>query len=101
VAFYGLTHIAFDDRGAVTRARLRAIDPTLPVWLGHPVDMELKGLAAVIRAPNKVIAVFDAAAEQPRDLGGEVRVSIDITGRPIVKLLGGSPGRLLQDLPRL
>jgi hypothetical protein len=101
MALYGLTHVSFDERGAVTHARVRGIDPTMPAWLGLPVDMGIKGLAAIIAGRNTVVAVFDAAISGPMSQGGQVSVTTDITGRPRLKLSMESPGRTLKDLPRI
>ena len=100
MALYGLTHITLDDAGQITTARVRGINPTMPTWMGKPVDMEASGVATLIRKPNKVVAIFDITDDRPRDVGGAFR-AVNIGGRVSLELAQQSPGRAMADLPRI
>ena len=100
MALYGLTHITLDETGQITTARARGINPTMPTWMGKPFDMETSGVAALIRKPNKVVAIFDISEDRPRCLGGTFR-AVEVDGRVSLELSQESPGRGVADLPRI
>jgi hypothetical protein len=100
VALYGLTHITLDDDGQITTARLRGISPTMPTWMGKPVDMETSGVAALIGKPNKVVAIFDISDDRPRAMGGNFR-AVTVDGRVSLELSQQPPGQAVTDLPRI
>jgi hypothetical protein len=100
VALYGLTHISLDDNGQILTARVRGMSPTMPSWMGRAVDMEASGVAALINKTNKVVAIFDTTEDRPREAGGTFR-PVTVDGRVLLELSEQSPGRALQDLPRI
>jgi hypothetical protein len=100
VALYGLTHITLDDSGKATSARVRGINPTMPLWMGKAVDLEASGVAALIGRLNKVVAVFDITEDRPRALGGAVR-AVTVDGTLSLELSKQTPGRAMADLPRI
>ena len=100
MALYGLTHISLDAAGKITTARVRGINPTMPTWMGKPVDMDAGGVAALISKPNKVVAIFDISEDRPRCVGGTIR-AVEIDGRLSLELSQESPGRGMADLPRI
>ena len=100
MALYGLTHITLDDVGQITAARVRCINPTMPNWMGKAVDMETSGVAALIRKPNKVVAIFDTTDDRPRAVGGAFR-AVAVDGRLSLELSEQSPGKAMADLPRI
>jgi hypothetical protein len=99
VALYGLTHIALDDTGIITTARVRGINPTMPLWMGKAVDMETSGVAALIKF-NKIVAIFDITEDRPRAVGGTFR-AVTVGGRLSLELSGQSQGQAMTDLPRI
>lgn len=100
MALYGLTHITLDDDGQIKTARLRGINPTMPTWMGKAVDMEPGDVAALIRKPNKVVAIFDTSEDRPRAVGGAFRAVL-VGDRLSLELAEQSPGRSMSDLPRI
>lgn len=100
MALYGLTHITLDDTGQITTARVRGINPTMPNWMGKPVDMEPSGVAALIGKLNKVVAIFDTSEDRPRAVGGTFR-AVTVDGRLSLELSQQSPGQAMADLPRI
>lgn len=100
MALYGLTHITLDDSGKPTTARVRCINPTMPLWMGKAVDLEASGVAALIRRLNKVVAVFDITEDRPRAVGGTVH-AVTVDGKLSLELSQQTPGRAMADLPRI
>ena len=100
MALYGLTHITLDDSGKTTTARVRCINPTMPYWMGKAVDMEARGVAALIGRLNKVVAVFDITEDRPRSVGGTVH-AVTVDGKLSLELSEQRPGRAMTDLPRI
>ena len=100
MALYGLTHVSLDDSGKITAARVRGINPTMPNWMGKPVDMEMSGIVALIRKPNKVVAVFDITEDRPRAVGGTF-LPVNIGGEMSLELSQQLPGKAMTDLPRI
>ena len=100
MALYGLTHITLDDSGKTTIARVRGINPTMPLWMGKAVDMEASGVAALIGRLNKVVAVFDISDDRPRAVGGTVH-AVTVDGKLTLELSKQAPGRARADLPRI
>lgn len=100
MATYGLTHISLDDDGQITNARVRGMNPTMPMWMGKAVDMEACGVVALINKTNKVVAIFDITEDRPRERGGAFR-PVTVDGRMSLQLSEQSPGKTLADLPRI
>jgi hypothetical protein len=100
VALYGLTHISLDESGKPASARVRGISPTMPHWMGKPVDMEACSVAALIGKRNKVVAVFDITEDRPRAVGGTVH-AVTVDGKLSLQLSTQTPGRTMTDLPRI
>ena len=100
MALYGLTHITLDDSGKATSARVRCINPTMPLWMGKAVDLEASGVAALIGRLNKVVAVFDITEDRPRAVGGTVH-AVTVDGKLSLELSQQTPGRAMADLPRI
>jgi hypothetical protein len=101
VALYGLTHISLNDEGRITTARVRGISPTMPAWMGKAVDMDAGGVAALISAPNKVVAIFDDTEDRPQNKGGQFQVVREPNGQVGVMLATESPGQSMRDLPKI
>ena len=100
MALYGLTHIALDNTGKITTARVRGINPTMPHWMGKAVDLEASGVAALIGRLNKVVAIFDISEDRPRAVGGTFE-AVTVDGRLSLELSKQSQGRAMADLPRI
>lgn len=100
MALYGLTHVSLDDTGQIITARVRGISPTMPTWMGKPMDIEASALAALIGRANKVVAIFDITEDRPRSSGGTFR-PLAIGGQLMWELSQQTPGKTLRDLPRI
>lgn len=72
----------------------------MPSWMGKAVDMEVSGVAALIKNANKVFAIFDTTEDRPRAAGGTFR-AVKVGERWLLELSRQTPGQALADLPRI